>query len=158
MGKYIISTCSTADLSREHLESRDVKFVCFHFSIDGKDYPDDLGKSVPFEVFYKAMANGAETKTSQVNVEEFTEYFEKYLSQGYDIIHVSLSSGLSGSFNSATIAKNDLLEKYPERKIYVVDSLGASGGQGLLVDKLCDLRDAGLDNSLCTLVAMDSQA
>ena len=144
MGKYIISTCSTADLSREHLESRDVKFVCFHFSIDGKDYPDDLGKSVPFEVFYKAMANGAETKTSQVNVEEFTEYFEKYLSQGYDIIHVSLSSGLSGSFNSATIAKNDLLEKYPERKIYVVDSLGASGGQGLLVDKLCDLRDAGL--------------
>lgn len=144
MGKYIISTCSTADISREHLDSRDVKYIYFHFSIDGKDYYDDLGKSVPFEVFYKAMANGAETKTSQVNVDEFTVYFEGFLKQGYDIIHISLSSGLSGSFNSATIAKNDLLEKYPERKIYIVDSLGASGGQGLLVDKLCDLRDAGL--------------
>ncbi len=144
MGKYIISTCSTADLSREHLDSRDVKYIYFHFSIDGKDYYDDFGKSVPFDVFYKAMANGADTKTSQVNVDEFTEYFDKFLSEGYDIIHISVSSGLSGSFNSATIAKNDLLEKYPDRKIYVVDSLGASGGQGLLVDKLCDLRDAGL--------------
>ncbi len=144
MGKYIISCCSTVDLTEEQLKSRDIKHVCFHFSIDGKEYFDDLGKSVPFDVFYKAMANGAETKTSQVNVDEFTQFFSKYLEKGYDIMHVAISSGISGTFNSATIARNELLEKYPDRNIYIVDSLAASGGQGLLVDKLADLRDAGL--------------
>ena len=144
MAKYIISCCSTADLSAEHFESRDIKCVCFHFSLDGKDYKDDLGKSIPFDVFYRAMANGADTKTSQVNVDEFVEFFTPYLEQGYDILHVSTSSGISGVYNSATIARNDLLEKFPERKIYVVDSLAASSGYGLLMDKLADLRDAGL--------------
>ena len=144
MGKYIISCCSTVDLTEDQLKSRDIKHVCFHFSIDGKEYFDDLGKSVPFDVFYKAMATGAETKTSQVNVDEFTQFFSQYLEKGYDIIHVAISSGISGTFNSATIARNELLEKYPDRKLYIVDSLAASGGQGMLVDKLADLRDAGL--------------
>ena len=97
MGKYIISCCSTVDLTEEQLKSRDIKHVCFHFSIDGKEYFDDLGKSVPFDVFYKAMANGAETKTSQVNVDEFTRFFAQYLEKGYDIIHVAISSGISGT-------------------------------------------------------------
>ena len=56
MGEYIISTCSTADLSREHFEKRDIKYVYFHFEIDGKDYPDDLGASIPFKKFYEMMA------------------------------------------------------------------------------------------------------
>ncbi len=145
MSKYIISCSSTADLSAEHLDSRDIKYVCFHFTLDGKQYPDDLGKSVPFDVFYRAMANGAETRTSQVNVSEYVKFFTSFLEKGLDILHVELSSGLSGSYNSAVIARNELLEKFPERKIFIVDSLAASSGYGLLMDKLADLRDAGLN-------------
>ena len=64
---YILSCCSTADLSREHFESRDIHYICFHFFLDGKAYPDDLGESIPFDKFYAAMANGADTRTSQIN-------------------------------------------------------------------------------------------
>ena len=98
---------------------------------------------MPFLQFYKAMSDGAKTKTSQINADEFIEYFEPFLMEGKDILHVSLSTGLSGVYNSANIAKDMLSEKYPERKIYIVDSLGASSGYGLLMDKLSDLRDNG---------------
>lgn len=145
MGDYIISCCSTADLTEEHFKERNISYICFHFSLDGKDYRDDLGKSIPLDDFYRAMQQGAETKTSQINAEEFEEYFEKYLKEGKDIIHVCLSSGISGVINSAMIAKDTLSEKYPDRKIYIVDSLGASSGYGLLMDKLADLRDDGMD-------------
>ena len=144
MSKYIISCCSTADLTEEHFAKRQIHYICFHYELDGVHYYDDLGKSMPFDKFYQAMADGAETKTSQVNAEEFTEYFEPFLKDGYDILHVTLSSGISGVFNSANIAKTELEEKYPERKIYIVDSLGAAIGYGLLMDKLADLRDEGM--------------
>jgi DegV family protein with EDD domain len=144
MQNYILSCCSTADLTEEHLKTRDIQYVCFHFTLDGVTYPDDLGKSIPFEKFYTAMASGAETKTSQVNVDEFVSYFTPFLEAGQDIIHISFSSGLSGSYNSAMIARNELMEKYPERKLHVVDSLCASSGYGLFMDKLADLRDEGI--------------
>lgn len=143
MGNYVISCCSTADLTEEHFKTREISYICFHFELDGKQYRDDLGKSIPFEDFYKAMQDGAETKTSQINAEEFTEYFESFLKEGKDIVHVCLSSGISGVVNSAMIAKTELEERYPDRKIYIVDSLGASSGYGLLMDKLADLRDEG---------------
>lgn len=143
MNQYVISCCSTADLTEEHFRKRDIEYICFHFSLDGKQYSDDLGKSVPFDRFYQAMANGAETKTSQVNVEEFVEYFTPFLEAGKDILHLTLSGGISGVYNSAAAAKAQLEEQYPERKIAVVDSLGASSGYGLLMDRLADLRDEG---------------
>jgi len=145
MGDYIISCSSTADLTEEHFRERNISYICFHFSLDGKDYYDNLGKSIPFDDFYRAMQQGAETKTSQINAEEFEEYFEGFLKEGKDLIHLCLSSGISGVINSAMIAKDLLAEKYPERKIYIVDSLGASSGYGLLMDKLADLRDGGMD-------------
>lgn len=144
MANYILSCCSTADLTEEHFNERDIHFICFHYSLNGKQYSDDLGKSVPFDEFYKAMSDGAETKTSQVNADEFVAYFTPFLEQGMDILHVCLSTGLSGVYNSANIAKDELLEKYPDRRIYIVDSLGASSGYGLFMDKLADLRDSGM--------------
>ena len=89
------------------------------------------------------MTDGADTKTSQINVEEYCEYFEHFLQEGKDILHLTLSSGISGSVNSARIAQGMLREKYPERNIFIVDSLAASSGYGLLMDKLADLRDEG---------------
>ncbi len=143
MKKFILSCCSTADLSKEHFRERAISYICFHYELDGKEYKDDLGESMSFEAFYRAMQNGADTKTSQVNVAEYAEYFESFLKEGYDILHVSLSSGISGSYNSANIAKEILEEKYPDKKIYIVDSLAASSGYGLLMDRLADLRDEG---------------
>ena len=145
MGDYILSCCSTADLTQEHFESRDIHYICFHFELDGKQYLDDLGKSIAFHDFYQAMANGADTRTSQINADEFIQYFTPFLKEGKDILHLTLSSGISGVYNSAMIAKEELAEKYPDRKIYIVDSLAASSGYGLLMDKLADLRDEGLD-------------
>lgn len=143
MNDYIISCCSTADLEKEHFEKRDIHYICFHFELDGKQYPDDLGQSIPFDEFYRRMQEGASTKTSQINVEEFREYFEPFLKEGKDILHVTLSSGISGVFNSAKLAADELMEQYPERKICVVDSLGASSGYGLMMDRMADLRDQG---------------
>ena len=144
MGEYIISCGATADLTEEHFRSRDISYICFHYELDGVQYADDLGKSMPFEEFYKKMTQGADTKTSQVNSEEFREYFEAFLKEGRDVLHLCLSSGISGVINSALAAKQELEELYPDRKIYVVDSLGASSGYGLLMDKLADLRDEGM--------------
>ncbi|MGN1378736.1 MAG: DegV family protein [Dorea sp.] len=143
MSNFIISCCSTADLTEEHFKARDISYICFHFELNGKEYTDDLGKSIPFDQFYKAMADGAETKTSQVNADEFETYFESFLKEGKDILHVCLSSGISGVINSAMIARSELEERYPDRRIYIVDSLGASSGYGLLMDRLADLRDEG---------------
>ncbi len=145
MAEYLISCCSTADLTAEHFQERNLSYICFHYELDGKEYPDDCGKTMDFEEFYRRMDNGAETKTSQVNADEFMSYFEPFLKQGKDILHVCLSSGISGVLNSAMVAKAELEEKYPERKIYIVDSLGASSGYGLLMDKLADLRDEGME-------------
>ena len=82
-------------------------------------------------------------RTSQINVTEYEEYFEAFLKDGKDILHITASSGLSGTYNSAMIAARDLQEKYPDRKLYIVDSLAACSGSGLIVDKLADLRDEG---------------
>lgn len=143
MSDYVLSCCSTADLSAEQFEKLGVSWVCFHFTLDGREYPDDLGKSVPFDKFYQRIAEGAQPTTSQVNVEQFLEYFEPFLKEGKDILHVTLSTGLSGACNSACAARDLLSEKYPDRKIYIVDSLGASSGYGLLMDKLSELRAQG---------------
>lgn len=145
MGNYIISCCSTADLSREHFEKRDIHFVCFHFMLDGVMYDDDLGKSIPIADFYQKMVEGAETSTSQVNAEEYQQYFRTFLEKGQDILHVTLSSGISGTYNSACIARDLLAEEFPERKIYIVDSLAASSGYGLLMDAIADKRDSGME-------------
>ena len=144
MSNYILSCCSTADLDEQHLNERDIKYICFHFELDGKEYPDDLGKSISFKDFYDSMANGAMTKTSQVSVGEYVEYFESFLKDGKDVLHATLSSGISGTLNSATIARDQLKDKYPDRKLYVIDSLAASAGYGLFMNKLADLRDEGM--------------
>ena len=144
MNDFVLSCCSTADLTAEHFAARDIHYICFHYELNGTVYPDDLGQSMPFDVFYEAMTKGAETKTFQVNVAEFEAYFETFLQEGKDILHLCLSSGITGVLNSANIARDILLEKYPERKIYIVDSLAASSGYGLLMDRLADLRDAGM--------------
>ncbi len=144
MGDYVLSCCSTADLSKERFEKRQIQYVCFHFELGGKEYLDDLGVSVPPEELYRRMIAGEDTKTSQVSVGDYEALFEKNLKDGKDILHVTLSSGISGTYNSACVARDELKERYPDRKIYLVDSLAASSGYGLLMETLADLRDSGM--------------
>lgn len=143
MNNYILSCCSTADMALEFFNKRDIPFVNFHFNLEGKDYPDDLGQTVSFEEFYSRIKAGAMPTTSQVNVGQYIDFFEPILKDGKDILHISFSSGLSGSYNSAIIAKDQLIADYPDRKIYIIDSLAASSGYGLLMDMAADKRDEG---------------
>ncbi len=143
MSDYVITCCSTADMPVEFFQRRNVSYVCFHFNINEKEYPDDLGQTVPFDEFYAQIKAGAMPTTSQVNVGQFLAFFEPFLAEGKDILHISLSSGLSGSYNSALLAREQLQVKYPARKIELVDSLGASSGYGMLVDMAVKAKENG---------------
>ena len=144
MADYIISCCSSADLTKERFDKRDIKYLCFHFSLDGKEYPDDLGQTMKPEELYRRMTAGETAKTSQPSAGEYIEFFEGFLKEGKDILHITLSTGISGAYNSATVAADAMRKKYPERKIYVVDSLGASSGYGLITETAADKRDEGM--------------
>lgn len=141
MGKFILTCCSTADMRRDYFIQRQIPYVCFHYTMDGVTYSDDLGESISFEEFYDRIAKGAMPITSQVNVDEYCQFFEQFLKEGKDVLHLTLSSGISGTYNSACVAREEMQLKYPDRTIEVVDSLGASSGYGLLVDAVADLRD-----------------
>lgn len=141
---YILSFGSPADLTPEQVAQRDLHYVKYHFTLDGNDHVDDLGQSLSYEDFYRALAAGSVSKTSRVTTQEYVDYFESLLAEyNKDILHLAFSSGLSGSAESASIAAGQVTVKHPERKIYVVDSLAASSGYGLFVLTLADMRDEG---------------
>ena len=134
MSEFVILTDSCADLTADMVEQLGVQVLPLSFNMDGKtvfNYPDNREMD-PHE-FYDHLRAGKMATTSAVNVAQFTEAMEPVLQQGKDVLVLAFSSGLSTTYNSAAIAADDLKEKYPERKIYVVDTLCASLGQGLLV-------------------------
>jgi len=143
MGNYVLTCCSTADMPVEYFNKRDIPFLCFHYLLDGEEYPDDLGQTISFSEFYRKITAGSMPTTSQVNLAQYLELFGALLNKGKDILHVSFSSGLSGSYNTAMVAREQLLSVYSDRKIMIVDSLGASSGYGLLTDMAADMRDEG---------------
>lgn len=142
---YIITTEVTADLSRDIVESSNLVMIPMTYSIDGKEYAHyhDFREMSSSE-FYKRLDDGFDSKTTQVNPEGYVNIFESILQSGKDILYIGFSSGLSGSFNSALIAKNILSEKYPNQMIHCVDSLSASSGQGLLVYLALKNQESGM--------------
>jgi DegV family protein with EDD domain len=144
MSNYAISCCSTCDLSAKHLKALGVPYGKYHYIIDGVDHSDDLFVSSSPEEFYGIINAGAMPTTSQVTPEELVEVIEPLLKQGLDVLHIEFSSGLSGGYQSALAAQETLKKKYPERKLLVVDSLAASSGYGLLVDKAAELKNSGM--------------
>lgn len=143
MINYVITCCSTVDLTAEKLKAIDVSYAPFHYFLDATAFDDDLFTSLAPASFYKALTDGAEPKTAQVNTDEFTAFFKSFLDRGLDILHISFSSGLSGTSQSAKVAADDLLVEYPDRKIIVIDSLCASSGYGLLVTLAAEKRLSG---------------
>ncbi len=145
MSDYIISCCSTADMDQSFFDENNVPFACFHFFVDDVIYEDNIGKSMGFAEFYQKMRDGALTRTSQVNADAYVEMLRPYLEKGMDVLHMTLSSGISGTYNSACIARDMLLEEFPERTIYVLDTLSASCGFGLMVDAALEKQRNGMD-------------
>ena len=144
MHDYILSCCSAADVTWEKLEAMDVRLICNDFSMDGVPYKDDLGRTMTYKEFYDRIRAGETGATSQINPEAYVEYFTKlFTEENKDILHVCLSSGLSGTFQSALSAAEILKERFPDRKLLIVDSRGASSGYGLLMETLASMRDEG---------------
>ena len=143
MSDYIITCCSTADLPQSYFDEHQVPYVCFHYTINGQEYPDDLGKTIPIDKFYKLIEEGAMPTTIQVNVDAYEDFWRPILDSGKDILHLTLSGGISGSINSARVAAEALREEYPGRRLVVIDSLAASSGYGLLVAEAVDRKEQG---------------
>lgn len=144
MNNYKVTCCSTVDLSRELMETKQIPFAKFHYHLNEQDYTDDLYSSISPDTFYQMILDGAQPRTSQINAEEYCALFEPFLKQGLDILHLTLSSGISGTINSANTAKIQLEEKYPQQKIVIVDSLGASSGYGMLVLQALNNQNQGM--------------
>lgn len=143
MKNFILSCESTVDLTYSYMTRRDIPVMFYTYTVGDQVFTDDLGKdpeSLPN--YYKLLAGGAIPSTSQINRFQYTEFFEEQLKKG-DLIHVTLSSGITGSYANAVAAAEELRPKYPDRKISVIDSLGASSGYGMLIDTAADMRDAG---------------
>lgn len=145
MSDVAITCCSTVDLSHEWLEGIGVGCLPFNYYLDGVPCKDDFGRTHSPGELYERMRAGAVVKTSQVSVGSYLEHWRPLLKADRDVLHVSLSSGISGTYSSACTARDLLRAEFPDRTIHVVDSLCASSGYGLLVDKLAELRDGGMD-------------
>lgn len=143
MREYVITTDNNSDLPEEYYKEHGVGCTYLSYSMDGKNYTH--GNFLPEHEFYQAMRNGSLPTTAQVNPESARQLMEPYLKEGKDVLHIAFSSGLSGSYNSARIAAEELQEEYPERSVQVIDSLAASLGQGLLVHLACQHKEAGED-------------
>jgi DegV family protein with EDD domain len=139
----IIITDSCSDLPLEYVRKRDLPILSFTFNYMGEDRKDDLGQTLSYTDFYNGIREGHMSTTSQVNSHTYVDFFRPYVELGKPIIYMCFSSALSGSYNNAVMARQMLLEEYPEASISIIDTLSASMGQGLLVHLALELRDQG---------------
>lgn len=141
--QFTLSCCSTVDLPYSYMESRDIPVLFYTYVVDGVEYDDDMGRDPEaLPRFYRFIREGKLPQTSQINVAAYMEFFERLLQKG-DLLHIAFTSGQSGSVHNAFLAAEELRQKYPDRKLIVIDSLCSSSGYGLLVDSAADLRDQG---------------
>ena len=144
MNDYVLLTDSSADLTDALVKELGVEVLPLSFTMRNKTYrnwPDN--REIDPKDFYRQLREGEMATTSAVNVSDFTETIEPHLKEGRDVLVVAFSSGLSATCHSAQIAAQELSEQYPERKVYVVDSLCASLGQGLLVWYAARMKNEG---------------
>lgn len=130
---YQIVTDSCCDLPYTILEKEGIDFVSMEIILNDEVFLDDGGKTFDMEEFYKQLKNGALPSTSQVNVSKYVDFFIPYVKENIPVLYLCFSSGLSGSYQSALLAVETIKEEYPEAEIYVLDTLSASAGQGLMV-------------------------
>ena len=140
---YVFMTDSDSDLPYHLKAEYDIPVVYMPYALNGKEYFDDLGQTLDHKSYFDAMRNGANPVTSALNEESYLEYFEPVLESGKDLLFVAFSSKLSCTLQAANAARVKLLEKYPGRKITIVDTLSISGPMTLLVLKAHEMYRAG---------------
>ena len=134
MSDFVIMTDSSCDLPAALAEEMELTVLPLYVDVDGQKYTNYLDeREISFAEIYAKLRTKCPAKTSAVNMNDFMEPMESLLAAGKDVLYIGFSSGLSGTYNAGVLAARELSEKYPERKIYTVDSLCASMGQGLLV-------------------------
>ena len=144
MQDYVLFTDSTTDLSPALIEEMDAVVMPMSFTLNDqsyKNYPD--GREMPMADFYAALRSGGMSTTSQMTMEMLRETFTPVLEQGKDVLYLAFSSGLSGTYQTACITAQDLMEEYPGRRVVCVDTLQASMGEGLLTFEAALLRKQG---------------
>ncbi len=140
---YQLSCESTVDIPYDYVTGRDISVIFYYYVLDGVEHEDIMGRDEnAMKEFYRALDEGQTANTSQINTYRYEQYFDGLLQKG-DVIHIAMGSGMSRSVLNACEAAENLKDKYPDRKIAVLDSLASSGGYGLMVDTVADLRDAG---------------
>lgn len=134
MSEYVIMTDSSCDLPSALAEQMELTVLPLYVDVDGQKYTNYLDeREISFVDIYAKLRTKCPSKTSAVNMNDFMEPMESLLRAGKDVLYIGFSSGLSGTYNAGAMAARELGEKYPERRIYAVDSLSASMGQGLLI-------------------------
>lgn len=145
MSKYLIYMDVSGDIDEAYAKENDLRFVPMEYSLGEQMrvsegvQPDDIMKK-----FYDGQRNGDLTKTSQISPYMYEEYLDEAFKEGYSVLYLSLSSGLSSTYQSALMAKAELKEKYPEQDFYPVDSLAATGGMGVLIERAIRNKKAGM--------------
>ena len=153
---YIIMADCACDISAELCEKWNVRSVPMEFTFEGDDKAYVNGDMTSSE-FYNKMRNGESPSTTAVNVDIYRELFEEEAKQGHDVLHLAFSSGLSATCNFATMAAKEIMEKYPDVKISVVDSLSASAGYGLLLYLLTKKREDGASMDEAVQYALETR-
>lgn len=143
MYSFTLVTDSTIDETASYFSQHDIKCVPLAFTIDNRTIEEDCGQTVSFHQFYDLLRQGKQSSTSQAKLDTFLTVFREALDAGQDILYIGFSSGLSGTFHAGCMARDELAPLYPDRKIFCVDSLAATGGEYLLVDKAREMRDSG---------------
>ena len=144
MSKFKIITDSSCDLTAELAEQLELDVLCLSVLAEDKVYKNYLdGREISPTDYYNMLRSGLMAKTAAANIEDFNDIFKKWLDDGYDVIYLGFSSALSGTFNTGKIVADEMCEKYPERKIYCVDTLAASLGQGMLVYYAANMQKSG---------------
>lgn len=141
--KVKIITDSACDLPIEYINNNNIEVVSLSLNLKGQLMKDSLGQTMEYSEFYNMMRGGEMPTTSQVNAYEFEEVFNKYINEGYEVIYIGLASALSGTFNSANIARLNIIDEKPDAKLTIIDSLSVSLGLGLLVYKACEMVSNG---------------
>ena len=140
---FILSCESTVDLPYPYVSGRDIPVLFYSYTVDGVTYEDNMDRDPEaLARFYDILAQGKIPSTSQLNVAQYEDFLEDLLQKG-DVLHVVFGSGMTSSIQNAQIAAETLREKYPDRRLEVVDSTCSCAGYGMLVDYAADLRDQG---------------
>lgn len=153
---FMIFTDTSGNIDTALARRFDIKVVPFSYFVGDKEYTCTNTADFDPVGYYNSLLEGLRVTTSQINPQRYIDYMEPVLKEGSDILFVGMSSGISGSYASAEIAATQLKEEYPDRNILLVDSLGASLGEGLLALKAHDLKEEGMsiEDTQATLLSL----